>query len=144
MAIAQINWGRLRYTLDHPDMAKLNAALSDVYRQAEQSPGFIWRIPDADASEQLSQLGYDSRMSATVSVWETIEALHRFTFNNDHGAYFKDRAQWFEPVPPPQLVLWDVAPSARPNFHEAFLRLEELKTEGASPSAYGWPKHLNG
>ncbi len=142
MAIAQMNWGRLRHALDHPDMATFNAALSGVYALAEQHPGFIWRIPDDDAARQLGQLGHDNRLLATVSVWDTVEALHDFTFSHDHGAYFDQRAKWFEPVAPPQLVLWDTLPTARPTFEEAFRRLERLKTEGPSPSAYQWPKHL--
>ena len=143
MTIAQMNWGRLRHPLDHPDMAELNSVMSEVYAQAEQHSGFIWRIPDADAADQLAQLGFDDRMSATVSVWESVEALSAFTFGGDHGAYFKDRAKWFEPVSRPQLVLWDVLATDRPSFEEAFRRLKTLETEAPSRSAYPWPPHLD-
>ena len=139
MAIAQMNWGRLRHALDHPNMAEFNAALDVVYGMAETHRGFIWRIPDARAEEQLAALGYDNRMSATVSVWETVEDLRAFTYKSDHAAYLAQKAKWFAPPAPPQLVLWDVPRDSQPSFAEAFRRLEMLKRNGPTADAYGWP-----
>ncbi|MEX0305217.1 MAG: DUF3291 domain-containing protein [Leisingera sp.] len=139
MAIAQMNWGRLTRPLDHPDMAELNAALGRIYTLAEAHPGFLWRIPDEAAAAELQELGHDSQISATVSVWDSVSALRDYTFNSEHGAFLDRKADWFDPVAGPQLVIWDVQPDARPSFREAFDRLDTLKRDGPSPTAYGWP-----
>ncbi len=140
MAIAHMNWGRLLYPLDHPEMADFENALDGVFALAERHPGFVWRMSDEATASELGQLGYDERMSATVSVWKSIEALRDFAFRSRHGAYVNARDRWFEPAKPPQLVLWQVAAETRPTFEEAFQRLEILKREGPSSEAHGWPK----
>ena len=142
MAIAQMNWGRMLAPLDAPEMAEFNAALAGVYDLAERHDGFIWRIPDDVAGDELAALGHDDRMSATVSVWRDIDALWAFTFQTAHGRFLDQRAQWFVPVEGPQLVFWDVDEEARPGFAEAFRRLEHLKANGPGPEAYGWPERL--
>ncbi|WP_424979498.1 DUF3291 domain-containing protein [Leisingera sp. S232] len=138
MAIAQMNWGRMHHPLDHPEMAEFNAALDRIYALAETHSGFIWRIGEAEAAAQLHELGCNSRMSATVSVWDNLESLRDYTFNSEHGLFLDRKSRWFETVEGPQLVIWTVAADARPTFREAFDRLALLKTNGPSSAAYGW------
>ena len=139
MAIAQMNWGRMRFALSDPRMAEFNASLDHVYWLAEAHAGFIWRIPDEEAAKQLQALEYDEKTSATVSVWKSVEALKDYTFNSLHGDYLKRASEWFEPVEGPQLVIWNVTPSSRPSFADAFERLETLKRLGPTEDTYGWP-----
>lgn len=139
MAIAQMNWGRMRHALTHPRMAEFAASLDAVYRQAEQHPGFVWRIPDAEAAAELAALGHDEMISATVSVWESVETLRAYTFQSRHGAYLKRAGEWFETVEGPQLVMWEVPAHHRPNFQEAFARLQSLRDRGPTQMAFGWP-----
>ena len=139
MAIAQMNWGRMLAPLDDPRMAEFAGALDDVYRAAEAQDGFIWRIPDEEGAGQLTALGHDALISATVSVWTNVAALRRYTFMTQHGQYLERAAEWFEPVEGPQLVIWDVASNARPSFKEAFNRLDHLRMHGPSAVAHGWP-----
>ena len=70
MAIAQMNWGRMLFHLDHPRMAEFSESLDQIYGLADRHQGFIWRIRDVDAATQLQALGFDNKLSATVSVWE--------------------------------------------------------------------------
>ena len=140
MAIAQMNWGRMRFPLSDPRMVEFADALEDVYRLAEVHHGFIWRIPDSDAEQQLSAMGHDDRTSATVSVWESVDALKDYTFQTRHGAFLKRANEWFENVCGPQLVLWNTEHADRPTFREAFERLEQLKKHGDTSVAYGWPR----
>lgn len=139
MAIAQMNWGRMRFPLTDRRMSEFAGSLAEVYRLAELHRGFIWRIPDDEAASQLSALNFDDRTSSTVSVWESVEALKEYTFESLHGRYFDRKSEWFEGVEGPQLVIWDVEPASRPTFKEAFDRLEILKQDGPSNFAYGWP-----
>lgn len=76
MAIAQMNWGRMKYPLDDPGLKEFLDSLADVYRIAEEHPGFLWRIPDDVIASELNASGFDKRMSATVSVWKSLTDLH--------------------------------------------------------------------
>ncbi len=140
MAIAQMNWGRMRFPLNDPRMVEFAEALGDVYSIAEGHSGFIWRISDCDAEEQLSAMGYDERTSATVSVWDSVEALKRYTFETRHGTFLGRAGEWFEKVAGPQLVLWNTEHTDRPTFREAFARLKHLEKHGDTSRAYGWPQ----
>ena len=141
MAIAQMNWGRMKFAPADSRLSEFMGALARVYAQAEAHPGFIWRIPDDGAAQELAALGYDDRMSATVSVWQSVEDLRDYTFNSEHGDFLKRTTEWFETVEGPQLVIWSVDSLARPGFREAFERLEHLKAHGDSEMASGWPVH---
>ena len=140
MPIAQMNWGRMRFPPTDLRLQEFLDSLSSVYAIAEKHPGFIWRISDDEASAQLNRLGFDDRMSATISVWSDVEHLHDYTFATIHGDYLDRRAEWFEEVDGPQLVIWNVQADARPGFPEAFERLEHLKANGPSDFAQGWPR----
>ena len=142
MVVAQMNWARLRYAPADQRMAEFSLALSKVFAIAEAHEGFIWRISDADAEAELAALGHDERMSATVSVWQSIDDLHDYTFSSLHGEYLGRKNEWFENVEGPQLVIWNIDAQGRPTFHQAFKRLEYLKRNGDSAFAQGWPARL--
>ena len=140
MPIAQMNWGRMKFAPVDPRMSEFMGALGRVYAQAEAHPGFIWRIPDEQAAQDMAALGHDDRVSATVSVWDSIEALRDYTFNTEHGAFLKRTSEWFEAVEGPQLVIWRADRLSRPGFGEAFNRLDHLRKHGNSDLAFGWPE----
>jgi len=75
MAIAQMNWGKLKYLLEDKRMIEFSKSLNEVYGLAENHPGFIGRISDNQSALQLSDLGFDKLISSTVSVWKDIESL---------------------------------------------------------------------
>ena len=81
MAIAQMNWGRLLHPLSDPRMEEFAAALAHVYHLAETHDGFVWRVPDDAAASQLGSLGFDDKTSATVSVWDSVDALREIRQN---------------------------------------------------------------
>ena len=139
MAIAQMNWGRMRYPIDDARMTEFAAALDAVYRDAEAHPGFIWRIAEDESETQLRQLGYDAQTSATVSTWATVEDLKAFTFSGAHGAFLRRTHEWFEQVEGPQLVIWNVDRDEKPSFGDAFNRLAHLARFGNTSFGYGWP-----
>ena len=138
MAIAQMNWGRLRHSLKDKRMLEFNESLIKVYSLAENHPGFIWRISDNQSESQLFDLGFDKLISSTVSVWSDIKSLEDYTYNSLHGFYLKRKSEWFEKIDGPQLVIWNVKDNEQPTFKEAFDRLGYLKENGPSDYAYGW------
>lgn len=72
MAIAQMNWGRMKYPVDDPRLKEFLDSLAELYQLAESHPGIAWRIPDVVIAAEVMASGFDNRMSATVSVWTTI------------------------------------------------------------------------
>lgn len=139
MAIAQMNWGRMKYPADDARLSDFLESLAEVYLLAEKHPGFVWRIPDSAIAAELKAHGFDDRMSATVSVWKSVDNLRDYTFNSLHGAYLDRRSEWFDVVDGPQLVVWAVDGGARPTFAEAWTRLLEMKEHGPSEHGHGWP-----
>lgn len=139
MAVAQMSWGKMKFPIDDPRLKEFLDSLAGVYQLAENHPGFIWRIPDGIIATELKAGGFNSQISATVSVWRSVNDLHDYTFNSLHGAYLGRTAEWFEKVDGPQLVIWDVEDDARPSFKEAWERLHHLKQNGPSAQGYGWP-----
>ena len=138
MAIAQMNWGQMRYPLDDHRMKEFADHLDEIYCLAENTPGFIWRIDGEELATELIDLGYNEKMSTTVSVWQTIQDLHKYTYESAHGKYLDRTREWYEKVEGPQLVIWDVEHDERPSFREAQHRLDHLKEHGSSDYAYGW------
>ena len=139
MTIAQMNWGRLKYSLEDKRMTEFNESLSKVYGLAEKHPGFIWRIPDNQSESQLYDLGFDNLISSTISVWTDIESLKDYTYNSLHGVYLKRSSEWFQKnIDGPQLVIWNVNSNDQPSFKESFARLKYLNDNGPSDYAYGW------
>jgi len=140
MAIAQMNWGRLKYPLEDKRMIEFDQSLNEVYSLAENHPGFIWRIPDNQVELQLTNLGFDKFISSTVSIWNSVDSLKDYTYNSLHGIYLKRSSEWFKEVEGPQLVIWNVKNDDRPTFKESFERLAHLKINGPTDFAYGWEK----
>jgi hypothetical protein len=137
MAIAQMNWGQMRHPLSDPKMKEFADQLDAIYRLAEEAPGFIWRINGDRLEAELSELGYDEKTSATVSVWQTSDDLYRYTYESAHGVYLDRAQEWFEAIEGPQLVIWPVENDAKPSFFEAHKRLEHMKEYGPSDYAHG-------
>ena len=136
--VAQMNWGLLKFDPGDRRLEEFEDNLGKIYALAESSPGFIWRVPEEKIAEDLTAGGFDRRTSATVSVWQTYDDLHCYTFQSAHGQFVDRRREWFERVEGPQLVIWNVAAGDRPGFAEALRRLDHLKTHGATPHAFGW------
>lgn len=138
--VAQMNFGKMLHAIDDPRMQEFAASLDEVYKLAEESTGFVWRIPDDTIAQELVKCGYDDRTSATVSVWKSYSSLKHFTFAGLHGDYLNRSAEWFNKIDSPQLVIWPVAIEERPSFVEAFAKLQHLAQHGDTDKAFGWMK----
>lgn len=73
--IAHVNIARALAPLQDARLADFAAQLDQIYALAENSPGFIWRLRAEDISSTSPPLPVDERLFATISVWESIEAL---------------------------------------------------------------------
>lgn len=134
--LAQANLARQRAPLDSPEMGEFVAALDPVYRIAERSPGFVWRLRSGERHGATVPWDDGFPIVVNLSVWESYEALHAFVYRSPHGAYVRHRARWFEPLAQPSTVLWWVAAGERPTVDQALRRLRYLRAHGPSPQAF--------
>jgi hypothetical protein len=134
--LAQVNVGRMRGALDSPRMQGFLAALDPVYRMAEASPGFVWRLRDGHGHAAVTRTDGESLLVVNVSVWTSYETLHAFVYRSSHGGFVRRRAQWFLATPQPSTALWWVPAGERPTADEALERLAFLRRHGPTPQAF--------
>lgn len=138
--LAQLNVGRLRQPLDHPDTAEFVAALDPVNLLAEASPGFVWRLEDDDgnSSSYVEIPGNDDPLLiVNYSIWADLESLRHFMYQSGHAAYLRRRGEWFARIPEASTVLFWIPAGTIPTVAEAYERLLHLREHG--PSDRGWP-----
>ncbi|MEO0999196.1 MAG: DUF3291 domain-containing protein [Pseudomonadota bacterium] len=137
MALAEFNIAHARWPLEDPRMADFRENTKRMNALAARSPGFLWRLDGAEADALIDG---DPRMTWTLSVWETAEALAHFAFRTVHRQFFRRRAEWFPVLDHVAITLWEVAPDARPTLAEALQRKARLDAEGPGAHAFGWER----
>jgi hypothetical protein len=142
--VAQYNVARMRGELDEPVMRGFVERLDELNHLADRSPGFVWRhtAEGEDTSTTLRVYADDPLVVINMSVWETIEQLHEFTYRSAHGPAYAARHAWFEPMTAPTLVLWWVAAGHRPEALEGRERLELLSERGPSAEAFTFKRRF--
>jgi hypothetical protein len=135
--LAQLNIARAHAALDDPIMADFVAQLDAINAEAERSPGFVWRLK-GDGGESSSYLrAYpDPLLLVNLTVWESVDALHAYTYRSGHAAVFRRRKEWFEPSERPYVVLWWLPAGQLLSVEEGKARLEHLWEHGPTPFAF--------
>lgn len=136
--LAQFNIARMAHELDDPAMEGFVTALSPVNALADAAPGFVWRHQTDEGDSTAVRPFPDDRIIVNFSVWESIEALHDFTYRHaDHRRLLQQRQRWFERVAGRAiLVLWWIEAGRIPSLDEAVQRLEHLERHGPTPEAF--------
>ena len=136
--IAQYNVARMRAELDDPMMQGFASRLDELNHLADRTPGFVWRhtANNEDTSTSLRAYPGDPLVVINMSVWETIEALHAFTYRSEHGPMYAARHTWFEPMEGQTLALWWVPAGVEPDASQGKVRLELLRRRGPSAQAF--------
>ncbi len=134
--LAQVNVARLRHPVGAPELAEFTAALARVNALAERAPGVVWRHGTPDGHLSGADLLGDPLTIVNLSVWQSYEHLHDFTYRSLHGNYLRRRSAWFTPLPPPTAALWWVRADCRPTPAHALARLRLLRRQGPSPQAF--------
>ena len=136
--LAEFNFGTLRHDWDDPRLADFVAGLDVVYRIAESSPGYVWRLTDEGPAAQSSPEAGNDRLASTLSVWQDAASLGHFVWNTLHGQFLTRKAKWYDAGGNGNLVLWWVPIGHRPSFSEGMQRWHTLMSNGDSPLAFGW------
>ena len=134
--LAQINIARMRAPLTDPIMTEFAEALEEVNALADMSPGFVWRLQDANCDATAIRAFADPLILVNMSVWTDLVALQNYVYRTMHGRFFARRQAWFEKSATAHLALWWVPAGHRPTVAEGKARLEQLDQLGASAAAF--------
>jgi heme-degrading monooxygenase HmoA len=106
---------------------------------ADLSPGFVWRYL-TDSRDPAQREFADPRVLFNMSVWDSIEALHAYTYRTAHSEVYAARRKWFAEtkavVGGHALALWWVPSGERPTVADAKARLTAITANGPSESAF--------
>jgi Domain of unknown function (DUF3291) len=141
--VAQLNVGRLHHPIDAPETADFVANLDPVNAIADSEPGFVWRLQDDSGNATSVRADPDPLFIVNMSVWETIEALEDFVRRSAHAEVLRRRREWFQRMAEAYLVLWWVPVGELPSLEDALARLEHLRRNGPTPTAFTF-KHRFG
>jgi hypothetical protein len=137
--LAQANVAYAIAPSDDPRMADYMARLDEINLLADHSPGFVWRY-FTDSRDPEQREFSDPYVLFNMSVWESIEALHAYTYRTAHAEVYAARRRWFVDdkavVGGHALAMWWIPAGQRPTVSEAKERLRAITTDGPSPRAF--------
>ena len=134
--VAQVNIAIPVEPLDTPALAGFVALLEPVNALADSAPGFVWRLQTEDGDATSIRAFDDDRMIINRSVWESVEALWNFVYNDDHLKAMRRRREWFTRLAEAHMALWWVPAGELPTIADSELRVARLRTEGPTPDAF--------
>ena len=140
--IAQVNIGRVRAPLEHPSMAGFVNRLQEINALADRDPGFVWRLQTPEGDATYLRPYDDDRILVNMSVWQTIEDLHRYVYRSVHAELIRQRSDWFEKFGATYLALWWVPAGHLPGLDEARKRLAHLEARGPTPFAFTFKRRF--
>jgi len=141
LAHANIAW--MHGTMDEPVMAGLVRRIDEINRLAEESKGFVWRIPNSEATLESFEVfradfpGFDpARFFYNMSVWETVEDLRAYTLHSAHAEMVYERRQWLDSIAGANVALWWIPAGHRPTIAESAERLRHVREFGPTTDAF--------
>lgn len=134
--LAQLNIGTIRAPVTDPIMADFMGNLAAINALAENSPGFVWRLQTEDGDATALRPYDDDRILVNMSVWQSVETLFDYVYQSQHTAFLRRRAEWFQKMDTPIMVLWWIPAGHIPSVQEAKIKLESLQQNGPSPAAF--------
>ena len=135
--LAQVNIAKARAPMDDPIMQGFVEQLDSINAIADAAPGFVWRLQTYGMDNATALQPFENpRILINMSVWDSIESLRAYVYSGPHVQVLRDRAQWFEPMTGPILVLWWIKEGHVPTVDEAKERLALLAEKGPTIEAF--------
>jgi hypothetical protein len=133
--IAQLNVAKMKYEFDDPRMQEFIDRLDDINALADHAPGFVWRLQtDEGDATAIDFFGVDTLVN--MSVWQDMGSLHSYVYRSAHNEVMARRKLWFDRMESAYSVLWWVPAGHNPGIEEAASRLDLLRRQGPSESAF--------
>lgn len=137
--LAQANVAYALAPADDPRLADYIARLDDINELAERSPGFVWRYV-TDSRDPAQREFDDPLVLFNMSVWDSIEALHAYTYRTAHAEVYAARRRWFADakavVGGHALAIWWIPRGELPTVAEAKERLATIEAHGPTERAF--------
>jgi hypothetical protein len=143
MHLAQLNIAKAKYSLEAPEIKEFVDNLEPVNNLAESSDGFIWRLKDESGDATNIQAFSDPDVIVNMSVWHSTDALKNFMFRTHHRDFLRRKKEWFHAIPEDSYVLWWVPVGHIPTLEEAVEKLESLRSNGDTPSAFTFKSNFS-
>lgn len=139
--LAQVNVSRLVAPLDSRTLSGFVRNHDRVNAAAARAPGFVWRLQnDLRPGQAVDGFDWDRDgsvgMVVNISVWDDVESLRSFTYDEVHRSVLARRREWFVPMEEANLALWWISSGHRPAVEEAADRLRHLRAHGPTPYAF--------
>lgn len=134
--LAQINIARMLAPLDDPIMAEFVARLPDINALAEGAPGFVWRLTTPAGDATAIRAFDDDYIIVNMSVWESIETLHQYTYYSQHVEVYRKRQDWFSKLGAHAFALWWIPAGHIPTPEEGRDKLNHMWLHGPTPQAF--------
>jgi heme-degrading monooxygenase HmoA len=137
--LAQANVAYALAPHDDPRMAEYMARLDEINQLADASPGFVWRYL-TDSRDPAQREFDDPRVLFNMSVWDSIEALHAYTYRTAHAEVYAARKRWFADVKAlvggHALAMWWIPRGELPTVADAKERLAAIVANGPTERAF--------
>ncbi len=137
--LAQANVAYALADHDSPLLAEYIARLDEMNQLAERSPGFVWRYL-TDSRDPAQREFSDPRVLFNMSVWASIDDLHRYTYRTAHAEVYAARRKWFASEPSMigghALAMWWVPAGQLPTVTDAKERMTLIAAVGPSERAF--------
>jgi len=137
--LAQANVAYAIAPADDPRLADYVARLDEINRLADGSPGFVWRYLTDSRDPEQREFG-DPLVLFNMSVWESIDALHAYTYRTAHSEVYAGRKKWFidqkAVVGGHALAMWWIQRGERPTVADAKQRLAAIVEHGPTERAF--------
>lgn len=138
--LAQLNIGRMLAPVDSEIMVGFTSKLDEINALADEAEGFVWRLQTDEGDATALRPFDDDMMIVNMSVWESREALHTYTYKTVHAQFIKNRKEWFERLSTPHMVLWWIPAGHIPTVEEALEKLAVFEDKGATAEAFTFSK----
>jgi len=140
--LAQLNIARLLHPIESPQLQGFVDNLDRINAVADASKGFVWRLKSDDPDNANNADTFGDDVIVNMSTWESIEALHHFTYRSAHTEVLSRRKEWFSLLKTYSVLWWHPA-AATPTVAIAAERLARLEDTGPCQDAFtfktAWP-----
>ncbi len=134
--LAQFNIALAKAPLISPLLKGFVERIDEINALADVHEGFVWRLQDESGSAMLIQAFDSPDLLINMSVWGSVEALKKFTYQTMHKELIRDKKQWFHHIKESHYVMWWIPVGHIPTLEEAKEKLDLLREKGATQEAF--------
>jgi len=124
--------------ISSPIMSDFVNNLDRINAIAEKHDGFVWRLKGERNNATALRVFEDDFLIINMSVWNTMEALFKFTYSSEHVGILKRKKEWFSAIKDMHMAFWYVPIGQNPTPAEAKERLNYLNENGETPYAFSF------